>query len=242
MCVCALATNDTLCLIWRFRLVENYPTILPRAGKSLCSTWAETFALIYWRIRYAVRTSHYFCICYQSTSGLIVVGLPNDQSLQKATTRKTLGDRTPGPVILSIQCIFKVVINKRQSSHFENTYFGCSTWGQTLSICPGFRYVSGPFTLVEYLIPIDPSSWLPVACFLPPLAPVSTLFHFGASVDNSAHLWLHLRTYGYFLLKETKRESWFSSSCWYSPVFLRVSSWLSRLILHGLNYSCETGD
>lgn len=27
-------------------------------------------------------------------------------------------DETPGPLILLIQCIFKVVINKRQSSYF----------------------------------------------------------------------------------------------------------------------------
>lgn len=42
--------------------------------------------LIYWRIKYATRTSQYFCIRYQFTFGLIIVRLSSPQSLQKPST------------------------------------------------------------------------------------------------------------------------------------------------------------
>lgn len=92
---------------------------------------------------------------------------------------------------------------------------------------------------MKCLSPRDPFSWLPVACFLPPLAPASMLFH-GASVDNSVRLWLHLKTCGYFLLKEAKRVMVFNWLLVFTCT--SVSGWLFRLILHRQSNSFETSD
>lgn len=106
-------------------------------------------------------------------------------------------------------------------------------------VSTGFRCIREPLTLVKCLSPRDPFSWLPVACFLPPLAPASMLFH-GASVDNSVHLWLHLKTCGYFLLKEAKRVMVFNWLLVFTCT--SVSGWLFRLILHRQSNSFETSD
>lgn len=82
-----------------------------------------------------------------------------------------------------------------------------------------WKRIPHPAEIFKHLSSGDPSCWLPVACVLPPLAPVSTPSQPGASVGNSEHLWLHWRTCGYSLEKKPG-QTHVSPSCSNSPGFL----------------------
>lgn len=79
------------CISNKWHLV---PYLKVSAGRNVSQTHPDlgyNCMLIYWRIKYAVRTRQYYLIQYQFTLGLITVRLLSPSSLQEPRTSKILG-------------------------------------------------------------------------------------------------------------------------------------------------------